>query len=94
MTIFLPILGFIFFFVLIVLILGLTILSKVIRTILGFGQKMTGRPYGQSTSSHHNSESSSAFGSDDDIKQNSRKKNKVFDADEGEYVDFEEIKEE
>ena len=36
------ILGFIFFFLLIIFIIGLVLLSKVLRTIFGFGRKMTG----------------------------------------------------
>ena len=36
------ILGFIFFFILIILVIGLAILSKVIRTVLGVGHRMKG----------------------------------------------------
>lgn len=36
------ILGFIFFFILIILVIGLAILSKVIRTVLGVGRRMKG----------------------------------------------------
>ena len=35
------ILGFLFFFVLVILIIGLVLLSKIVRTIFGFGRKMT-----------------------------------------------------
>ena len=37
------ILGFIFFFILIILVIGLAILSKVIRTVLGVGRRMKRR---------------------------------------------------
>ena len=39
MTIFFPILGFILLIILVFIVIGLTILSKVIKTILGLGQK-------------------------------------------------------
>ena len=35
------ILGFLFFFILIILVIGLALISKVIRTILGLGRRMT-----------------------------------------------------
>lgn len=35
------ILGFLFFFILIILVIGLALISKVIRTILGIGRRMT-----------------------------------------------------
>lgn len=92
MTIFLPILGFIFFFILVILVVGLTVLSKVIKTILGFGQKLTGRSSGYSSSRQKGSSRGTSY-SADGADRGTVKKNKVFDSDEGEYVDFEEIKE-
>lgn len=92
------ILGFIFFFILIILVIGLAILSKVIRTVLGVGRRMKGdestrynrsgsasQDFAQSQkTTHKNTRNNTSEG---------RRKGKVFDEDEGEYVDFEEIKE-
>lgn len=55
MTIFFPIIGFILLIILVFIVIGLTILSKVIKTILGLGQKMTGKkPSSAYTSSGRN----------------------------------------
>ena len=94
MTIFFPILGFILLIILVFIVIGLTILSKVIKTILGLGQKMTGRkPSSAYTSSGRNDgRADTSYTSADNTSRDSVKKKKVFDSDEGEYVDFEEIK--
>lgn len=90
MTIFFPIIGFILLIILVFIVIGLTILSKVIKTILGLGQKMTGKkPSSAYTSSGRNDGQADASYTSAD---NTSKKKKVFDSDEGEYVDFEEIK--
>lgn len=93
------ILGFIFFFILIILVIGLAILSKVIRTVFGIGRRMKG----QESSRYNRSESAfkdftqSQSTTNENARNNKtsggRRKGKVFDEDEGEYVDFEEIKE-
>lgn len=82
------ILGFLFFFILIILIIGVALLAKIVRSIGGLGRKMTnnattseGKPKGTSHSeTFHNPTNTS------------QKKKKIFDKDEGEYIDFEEIK--
>lgn len=94
------ILGFIFFFILIILVIGLAILSKVIRTVLGVGRRMKGdestrynrsgsasQDFAQSQNTTHENTRSN------NTSEGRRRKGKVFDEDEGEYVDFEEIKE-
>ena len=58
------ILGFLFFFILIILVIGLALISKVIRTILGIGRRMTTGNASSSTNtssrnSQYNSSSSS-----------------------------------
>ena len=101
------ILGFLIFIVVIILISGVAILSKVIKTFLGLGRKITGTDnrttgsysYGQQnrTQSERNNSASEEYSeydsSDGDYssKKNGFKK-KVFDNDEGEYIEFEEIK--
>ncbi len=91
------ILGFIFFFVLIVLVLGVAVLSKIIRTVFGLGRRMTGSSSAQSHSQNQRSSSSNHRSSDNDESQQSARntsgRKKIFDSDEGEYVDFEEVKE-
>ena len=88
------ILGFIFFFILIILVIGLAILSKVIRTVLGVGRRMKGD---ESTRYNRSGSASQDFAQSQNTRSNNtsegRRKGKVFDEDEGEYVDFEEIKE-
>ena len=90
-------LGFIFFFILIVLLIGFVILWKIVNTFLGLGKRMTGgNPNGQ------NQQRTTYQRTDDSASNNARtqsstssaggEKKKVFDDDEGEYVEFEEIK--
>lgn len=84
------ILGFLFIIIIAVLIIGLSIISSVIRSIfrLGRGNKQ------RQTQSHPNS-SYGSYGSKDTTKvENGNfhpKRKKVFSEDEGEYVDFEEV---
>lgn len=94
MTIFFPILGFILLIILVFIVIGLTILSKVIKTILGLGQKMTGKKpsFAYTSSGRNDGQADTSYTSADNTSRDSVKKKKVFDSDEGEYVDFEEIK--
>ena len=91
-------LGFIFFFILIILLIGFVILWRIVNTFLGIGKRMTGgsnsntqgqqrttyQQNGNSANSTHGQSSTSTSGTND--------KKKLFADDEGEYVDFEEIK--
>ena len=92
------ILGFIFFFVLIILIIGFIILWRIVNTFLGIGKRMAGgatpnasTQNQQRTSYQRDENSSNSARSQSTTSTNSDKK-KVFDDDEGEYVEFEEIK--
>lgn len=94
------ILGFIFFFILIILVIGLVVLSKVVRTIFGLGRRMTGSSSTQRRSQTYQRSTSSDYRSSDSESRNSQQsagsasgRKKIFDSDEGEYVDFEEVKE-
>ena len=93
------ILGFIFFFILIILVIGLAILSKVIRKDLGVRRLMKGEQttrYNRSRSASQDFAQSQNTTHENTRSNNTsegRRKGKVFDEDEGEYVDFEEIKE-
>lgn len=80
-------LGFLFFLVLVVVVLGLALVSRVIGTLFGWGRKasdaFTGRSSGDA--------SSAASSSSTPPPPSASSKKKVFDDDEGEYIDFEEI---
>ena len=92
------ILGFIFFIVLIVLLIGFVILWRIVNTFLGLGKRMTGGANPHTQNQQHTTYQTN----DDSSTQTSRNqtnttspsgdKKKVFADDEGEYIDFEEIK--
>ena len=95
-------LGFIFFFILIILLIGFVILWRIVNTFLGLGKRMTSgtntntqgqrrtsyqqTDYQQDGTSANNARNQSSSSSSND-------KKKLFADDEGEYVEFEEIKE-
>lgn len=101
------ILGFLFIIIVVILVIGLSIIGTVLRSIFGLGRKrhssgtyqngngsyQSAGDYSfsgnqqQSSSSQANEETTS---SEDDTH---KKHKKLFSKDEGEYVDFEEIKE-
>ncbi len=81
-------LGFLFFLVLVVVVLGLALVSRVIGTLLGWGRKASDAFTGRS-SAGASSASSSRSATPPPPSASSKKK--VFDDDEGEYIDFEEI---
>ena len=92
------ILGFLFFFILIILVIGLALISKVIRTILGIGRRMTTGNASSSTNtssrnSQYNSSSSSESNSQRQSNETTSGRKKIFGSYEGEYIDFEEVKE-
>lgn len=93
------ILGFLFFFILIILVIGLALISKVIRTILGIGRRMTTGNASSSTntssrnSQYNSSSSSSESNSQRQSNETTSGRKKIFGSDEGEYIDFEEVKE-
>nr|WP_320036657.1 DUF4834 family protein [uncultured Bacteroides sp.] len=80
-----------FFIIIIVLVFGLSIISGILRLLFGFGRKSHTRSYnfggGDQTSNTH-SDTSSGAASDSKSKHK-----KIFDKDDGEYVEFEELKE-
>ena len=73
------ILLFILFFIIAIIVFGLSIVGFLLRTIFGIGRR--------SSSSHHGKTGQSQ----QSYNQGSHKK--IFTQDDGEYVDFEEIKE-
>ncbi len=86
----LHLLGIIVFIFLFVLIIGAVILLRVVKGFFSIGKKMTGQDFSRERRSQT---AGTADYSNAAQKQKTSKKKKVFDDDEGEYVDFEEIKE-
>lgn len=80
-------LGFLFFLVLVVVVLGLALVSKVIGTLFGWGRKATDAFSGRSSAGASSASSSRSA----TPPPSASSKKKVFDDDEGEYIDFEEI---
>lgn len=81
------ILGFLFFIVVIILVAGLSVISSILRAIFGIGKRKDTGP-GQSQTN-----SQKTYGNNKDtVQDNGKKREKYFDKNEGEYVDFEEIK--
>lgn len=86
------ILGFLFIIILAVIIIGLTIVGSVLRAIFGLGRHSTTNTYNSNSAQRKQYHASDM--DDEEIisgKEASRHK-KIFSDDEGEYVDFEEIK--
>lgn len=77
------ILIFLLIFVLVILLLGLSIIGTVFRTIFGLGKRSNSRKYSTTDNSGYKSNTR---------KETLKKRKKVFEDDEGEYVDFEEVK--
>lgn len=89
------ILGILFLIILVILLIGLAILSKVVGMIFGFKRRMQRNGSAQRTTYSSNSsqpqEDSFDFSSNEG-NTSVRRRKKIFDKEEGEYVDFEEIK--
>ncbi|MCI5579904.1 MAG: DUF4834 family protein [Phocaeicola plebeius] len=79
--------GFLFFLVLVVVVLGLALVSRVIGTLLGWGRKASDAFSGRSSAGASSASSSRSA----TPPPSASSKKKVFDDDEGEYIDFEEI---
>lgn len=90
-------LGFIFFIIIAILIIGLGIIGTLIRSIFGLGKRRApSDPYQNAKGySYQNPNSSSAReeASPLEDRDNYVKIKKIFSKEEGEYIDFEEIKE-
>lgn len=85
-------------YILVVLVIGLLILSKIVSLVFGFKRRMQGKNSGQRTtyssqnyqSNPRQEETTDSYSTQGDVPVRQRKK--IFDKDEGEYVEFEEIK--
>ena len=85
-------LGILVFLILAVILIVFVVLGKIVQTFLGLGRGNRRNPYTyyqtrqpqDSTAEETTTRTSSA--------ESTKNKKKIFDQDEGEYVDFEEVK--
>lgn len=95
------ILGFLFVIIVVILVIGLSIIGTVLRTIFGLGGKrrsssgsyQSGQSYSYSGDQQQSSSSQTEEEPTSAGNEIHRTHKKLFSKDEGEYVDFEEIKE-
>lgn len=90
------ILGFIFIIIIAVFIIGVSIIGSILRAIFGFGRRSNSNTYTYTTSNEKQQQNSQEKKNEEEsrVEENiyPRKHKKIFAKDEGEYVDFEEIK--
>lgn len=101
------ILGFLFIIIVVILVIGLSIIGTVLRSIFGLGKRRTSSGSYQNGGGSYQSGGGYSFSGDQQQTASSqanegttssedvvhRKHKKLFTKEEGEYVDFEEIKE-
>ena len=83
------ILGFIFLIILVILIIGLSIIAAVVRKLFNMGSRTAPN---QKQNTWQTTQDSYADESEEKKSHPHSRRKKIFDDDEGEYVDFEEIK--
>lgn len=84
-------LGFIFIFILFIVLIVIALLGNLVRTIFGLGRRAPKHYYGENTSSSYTENNyTSNQGTQTSTTHNGKKK--IFTEDDGEYVEFEEIK--
>ncbi|MDL2305618.1 DUF4834 family protein [Bacteroides sp. OttesenSCG-928-D19] len=82
--------GFFFFIVITILILGVSVIAGILRAIFGFGKRRsTSQQQQQQGNAAHTQRPHQTI---NDAPRKAHKK--IFDKNEGEYVEFEEIKDE
>ncbi len=82
-------LGFILLFILLIFLIGLSLIGGLLRTLFGLGRRTPRKRSYAYTSSDDEYASSSSASSASSASSN---KKKIFADDEGEYVEFEEVK--
>lgn len=87
------ILGFLFIIIIAILIIGVSIIGTVLRSV--FGLKKRNSSYSSYNNTKQSSGSSRQQETEEKVAGNPHpnKRKKLFSKDEGEYVDFEEVKE-
>lgn len=84
-------LGFILIFILFIVLIVIALLGNLVRAIFGLGRRTPKHFYGEkTTSSYTENNHTSAQGTSMGATNNGKKK--IFTEDEGEYVEFEEVK--
>ena len=83
-------LGFILIFILFIVLLVFALLGNLVRTIFGLGRRAPKHYYGETNTSSQTGQSYSSTQSNHTSSTNGKKK--IFTEDEGEYVEFEEVK--
>ena len=94
---------FIFVFLIVIIILGLSIVGAIFRAIFGIGRRSSRsgttnqQPFGSRTyqqTYQSNQDDASHYNEEESHSEESRhrQKKKIFNKEDGEYVDFEEIK--
>ena len=81
-------LGFILLFIFFIIIIALILLGNIVRMIFGFGKRTPKQFNGQKNDSNDYSTNRQT----NDSSNSTTGKKKIFGNDEGEYVEFEEIK--
>lgn len=84
------ILGFFFFIILIILIIGFSLISGVLKLL--FGSRRRGETNRQQQENHRQAQGRTGRHSQTTSRPSSPNRKKIFGDDEGEYVDFEEVK--
>ena len=79
-------LGFILLFVLFIIVIVLSLLGNIVRMIFGLGKRTPKEFNGQNNNDYRTDEQTN------DSNNSTTGKKKIFGDDEGEYVEFEEIK--
>lgn len=91
----LHILGFLAVFIIVILVAGLTIIGGVLRAIFGFGRRSSSNHTSTGNGNQQQYRTSSSNNNEEEIiteRDSASKPKKIFTKDEGEYVDFEEVK--
>ena len=85
------ILGFLFIIVIAVIIIGLALVGSVLRAVFGLGKRSPSS--GSDRNGPNNNSGSRRYYHQPQANDKGAKHKKLFDDNEGEYVDYEEIKE-
>lgn len=82
-------LGFILIFILVIVLFAVALLGNLIRAILGLGRRTPKQSYSNNSSASQESSYSFSRKNSENFASN---KKKIFADDEGEYVEYEEVK--
>ena len=84
-------LGFIIILIIFIVFIALAFLGNIVRSIFGFGKRAPKHFYGEQTDSSSDT-SSNQTSNQSTTTSSAQGKKKIFGDDEGEYVEFEEVK--